>query len=77
MGHYNSFVVRIWTDNDGKMRGQISHVGTRESASFLDFNKMLDFLQIHLKAPVDRLLSREEEELPLVTSGSEAKDETP
>ncbi len=43
-GTYNSFIVRIWTDDNGRMRGRIEHVTTRESLIFLDLDPMLGFI---------------------------------
>ena len=49
MGHYNSFLVRIWTDKGQNLvRGHIQHVGTEEVVHFMDWNKMVDFMTDHL-----------------------------
>ena len=49
MGHYNSFLIRIWTDNGQNLvRGYIQHVGTEEVVHFMDWNKMVDFMTDHL-----------------------------
>ena len=53
-GYYSSFVVKIWVNegNDaGMLRGQIHHVGTQESAHFLNFDKMMEFIMSHLNPP--------------------------
>jgi hypothetical protein len=51
MGHYSSFVVRIWVDSGGAMsRGQIQHVASRETAHFLTIEKMTEFMVSHLGA---------------------------
>jgi hypothetical protein len=51
MGHYSSFVVKIWVDSGGGMsRGQIQHVATRETAHFLTIEKMAEFMVSHLEA---------------------------
>jgi hypothetical protein len=49
MGHYNSFLVKVWTD-DGQhlVRGYIQHVGTEEVVHFLEWGKMVDFIVNHL-----------------------------
>ena len=52
VGYYNSFIVKIWTDeHEGKVRGHILHVGSQESAHFLKLDKMLDFIMGHLTPP--------------------------
>ena len=49
MGYYNSFVVKIWTeDGQDLTRGYIQHVGTQESIYFADWEKMADFMLSHL-----------------------------
>lgn len=52
MGYYNSFVVKIWSDEPGgKVRGHIQHVSSQESSHFLNLDKMLDFIIAHLSPP--------------------------
>ena len=52
MGYYNSFVVKIWSDEPGgKVRGHIQHVSSEESSHFLNLDKMLDFIVSHLGPP--------------------------
>jgi len=49
MGYYNSFVVKIWTeDGQNLTRGYIQHVGTQESIYFADGEKMVNFMLSHL-----------------------------
>jgi len=49
MGFYTSFVVKIWVDDDGRMkRGCIQHVGTQESMYFLTMDRMHAFMMQHL-----------------------------
>ena len=49
MGYYNSFVVKIWTeDGQNLTRGYIQHVGTQESIYFADWEKMTSFIRDHL-----------------------------
>ncbi len=54
MGHYNSFLVRVWVE-EGKnvIRGHIQHVGTREAFHFLEWEKMVDFILNHLSWQVN------------------------
>lgn len=49
MGYYNSFVVKIWTEDGRNLtRGYVQHVGTQESIHFADLKKMTDFMLSHL-----------------------------
>jgi hypothetical protein len=49
MGHYNSFLVKIWTeDGENLARGYIQHVGTQEGIYFADWEKMASFMRDHL-----------------------------
>jgi hypothetical protein len=49
MGHYNSFLVRVWSDKGHNLvRGYIQHVGSEEIVHFIDWNKMIDFMNGHL-----------------------------
>ena len=50
MGQYNSFVVKIWTNEaTAKFRGHIQHVGSQESTYFVTTEKMVKFIMDHLK----------------------------
>lgn len=63
MGHYSSFVVKIWVDdgnNEGMLRGQIQHVETLESAHFVDLEKMTAFIVNHLNSLKNNLAVGEE-----------------
>jgi hypothetical protein len=45
MGHYNSFLVRIWADdNEELVRGQIQHAGTKDMVYFRTWKKMIGFI---------------------------------
>jgi len=49
MGYYNSFVVKIWTeDGQNLVRGYIQHVGTQEGIYFADWERMTSFISDHL-----------------------------
>ena len=44
----STFVVRFWQEwsaAGSRWRGRIEHVQSRESATFLDLDKMLDFVR--------------------------------
>ena len=52
-GYYNTFVVKIWSDEDAKtIRGYIQHVSTREHAYFLSLENMTEFIANHLSPPL-------------------------
>ena len=54
MGYYNSFVLKIWTDEEERrVRGHILHVSSQEDIYFLDVDKMVDFIMAHLYPPPD------------------------
>ncbi|MCX6006821.1 MAG: hypothetical protein NTZ34_06130 [Chloroflexi bacterium] len=45
MGHYNSFLVKIWSDdNEDLIRGQIQHAGTKDIVYFRTWKKMIGFI---------------------------------
>lgn len=49
MGYYSSFVVKLWVDDDLKMkRGCVQHVGTNTTMHFLSFDKMVKFMSSNL-----------------------------
>jgi hypothetical protein len=54
MGYYNSFVLRVWSDDRGTMRGTIEHVGTRDSLAFVEPERIRAFLRAHVAVPPDR-----------------------
>ncbi len=51
MGYYNSFVVRIWSDEQGPSRGNIEHVSSHESMVFDDPSAIVRFILLHLEPP--------------------------
>lgn len=51
MGYYNSFVVRIWSDEQGLSRGSIEHVSTRDNLVFSDPTAVVEFIRLHLSPP--------------------------
>lgn len=49
MGHYDSFVVRVWVDDTKEItRGYIQHVGTQETMHFYNLNKINEFISSHI-----------------------------
>ena len=49
MGHYSSFIVRIWVDEQEMLsNGYVQHVGTQEGIYFASLDKMTEFIMSHL-----------------------------
>jgi hypothetical protein len=48
VGHYNSFLIRIWAGQEDSIRGYVQHVGTQEGIYFTDWEKMTGFISNHL-----------------------------
>ena len=45
MGHYESFVVRLWVEGEhSPTRGQITDVQTKVTSNFRDWGKMIEFM---------------------------------
>lgn len=62
MGHYSSFVVRIWVDeNEMLSKGYVQHVGTQETVHFASLDKMAEFIINHLSPSQNFLAALEEE----------------
>jgi hypothetical protein len=52
VGHYNTFVVKIWCDDYGDMiRGHIQHVSSQQYDYFSSLNNMTDFIVSRLGPP--------------------------
>lgn len=55
MGHYSSFILRLWVEpRDGLRWGLIQHVATRNKRRFSNMSEMLEFITEH--ASTDNLL---------------------
>ncbi len=52
VGHYNSFIVRLWSDDRGRLHGTIEHVATRQSLVFLDLDAIPGFIRLRLSEPL-------------------------
>jgi hypothetical protein len=64
VGHYSSFILRLWVEPDNRWRwGVIEHVATREKVRFLSPDEILDFIAAH--ATIDEL------SLPFTLDGDE------
>ncbi|MER3459203.1 MAG: hypothetical protein C4309_11780 [Chloroflexota bacterium] len=51
MGYYNSFIIRIWSDEQGRLRGRIEHVASQDYLIFSDLRKVVKFIRSHLGVP--------------------------
>lgn len=51
MGYYNSFIVRIWLDEDGLSRGRIEHTRSHDDLVFTDLPAIVEFIRIHVALP--------------------------
>ena len=51
VGYYNSFVVRVWSGEQGQLRGHIEHVLTHDSSGFSDPAAVVEFIRTHLAPP--------------------------
>jgi hypothetical protein len=72
VGYYNTFVVRIWCDDEGELtRGYIQHVSTDEHTYFLNVEDVNAFILDHLGPPPSNSVTEEERrgELPLLAEG--------
>ena len=61
MGYYNTFVVRIWSDEQGLSRGNIEHVLSHDNLVFGDPMAVVEFIRIHLGPPPSFIPSSDEE----------------
>lgn len=52
-GHYDSFVVRIWSKDGQVGHGQITHVATRDARWFRDLQDSIAFMLAHLQDTPD------------------------
>jgi hypothetical protein len=51
MGHYSSFIVKVWTgETEDITRGYIQHVGSQETRYFIDLRKMTEFILSHIRS---------------------------
>jgi hypothetical protein len=71
VGYYNTFVVRIWCDDEGELtRGYIQHVSTDEHTYFLDIQDVNAFILDHLGPPSNSITEEERRGgLPLLAEG--------
>ncbi len=64
MGRYNSFIVRVWTDGNGRLRGKIEHVTTHESLIFLELEPIVGFIRSRLARGADAAAVPDDESMP-------------
>ena len=68
MGHYSSFILRLWVEPNGKWRsGFIQHVATRDKRRFSTVSEMLDF--------INQYSTMEELSLPFTLDGTDQTQE--
>jgi len=41
---YNTFIVRIWSNEEDGLHGQITHVASQERRDFRELNRMVEFI---------------------------------
>jgi len=75
IGHYSSFIVKIWVERNRMIRGQIQHTATQEKVYFLELPKMTRFIMKHLDS-ADRDLAGEDEKstVPVIIQDAESKN---
>ena len=72
MGHYNSFLVRVWTENgEDTPRGYIQHVGSQESMHFRGWETLVGFIQDHLTWRINGDVSEGVEQPLAIPQGDE------
>ncbi len=57
MGHYNSFVIRLWTDDNGRLHGTVQHVASGKSLAFLDLAAIAPFIEGRLAPESNEIMS--------------------
>jgi hypothetical protein len=60
MGHYSSFIVKIWVERNRMTRGQIQHTATQGKVYFLDLPEMNAFIMKHLDSANPDLIEHAE-----------------
>lgn len=75
MGHYSSFFIRVWQNDDGKLRGTIEHVASHQKLTFINLSSMMRFLQVHLWDAGDAVCPPHGEETSM--DGADAEPQTP
>jgi hypothetical protein len=53
MGHDDTFIVWIGSDEGGRMHGIIEHIASKEELAFMELDAMISFIRYHLETPVD------------------------
>ena len=50
MGQYQTFIVRLWTEETERaVRGHIQHIASRRGAYFRDVERMIEFMRDYLE----------------------------
>jgi hypothetical protein len=55
MGYYNSFIVRVWADGQGRLHGNIEHVASKDNLAFIDLQAVVAFMRGRLAPPASEL----------------------
>jgi hypothetical protein len=58
-GQYDTFVIRIMSENKDNFKGIIQHVRTQEHTHFSNYADMKEFIQNHLRLTADGTLTSE------------------
>ncbi|MGH2354050.1 MAG: hypothetical protein ACRDI2_03065 [Chloroflexota bacterium] len=71
-GHYNSFVVRVWSGDGAPtaLRGQITHVASHQTIRFSDLRRMLSFIEAHLGPPAESATTGDQELPPALNAAA-------
>ncbi len=48
MGRYTTFVIRIWSNKEGRMHGTIQRTGSQDRLAFASLESILAFVRSHL-----------------------------
>lgn len=48
MPHYETFIVRIWSNGDHGLHGRIRHVASQEERDFPDLGRIQEFILEHI-----------------------------
>jgi hypothetical protein len=54
MPHYNTFIVRIWTNENGGFHGEVTHVASQETRGFRELGRMMQFMVERIQRPEDQ-----------------------
>jgi hypothetical protein len=58
-GHFDTFVVRILSENEGKFKGNVQHLRTQDQIHFNKFEDMDKFILSHTSQDVQTIAENE------------------